>query len=575
MLEEQVNALFRTVILSVSVGVGISVIVVLMLLQLDMTTPLRGGIWVGSLCLGALSHAWLLRRFRQLRPKPATLKNWAYAFAAFCLAEGFSWGALSIAVVPVDDIIAVAFAQTVTVGISAGAIPAYSAFMPAYLGILLPACIPFIVIHFATTESLWQSSIILISLFIAAMTVYSLLANRSFRQQILLRLQTEKLANDLAREKAIAEEANRSKSRFLAAASHDLRQPVHALNLSIGALELRPLNPGMRAIVAQMAESITAMGSLFNALLDISRLDAGVIEVHRKAFRVEPVMRRIFNDHLPQASAKGLALSMVSTAAIVDCDPILFERILRNFVSNAVRYTHKGKVLIGCLRADKALRVLVLDTGPGIPEEEHGRIFSEFYQLNNSARDRSKGLGLGLAVVRRLVDLLGCSLLFRSRLDHGSCFGILVPLAEKAIEDSATEIEPLVSLLTTGFLLAIDDEDGVREAMGALLAGWGHKVVTAASGDEALGILAGLPQRPDLIVCDYRLRDGENGIDVIRRIRSEYNTAIPALLVSGDTAPDRLAEAKASKLLLLHKPIRNGQFRVAINNLLHMGPQEE
>jgi signal transduction histidine kinase/CheY-like chemotaxis protein len=573
-LEEQIGSVFREAILGISASIIAAVVLVFFMLWQNMTTLWRGSIWVGMILLCHLAGICLTLWYHRSRPRPATLKNLAYAFTVACLLGGSAWGIASVYLVSTHEFAAIILAQAVTVGVCAGAIPAYSPYLPAYLAFLLPASLPFILFNIDTADPLLQAGDILLSLFVIAMVGLGVISNRSFTRLVLLRLQTEKLAGDLDRQRKLAEEANRSKSSFLAAASHDLRQPVHALSLLVGALEARALTAPGRALLAQMTESITAIASLFDALLDISKLDAGVIEVRPQAFRIDPIMRRVVNEYLVEATTKGLVLTMVPTTAVVHSDPVLLERILRNLVSNAVKHTGTGRVLIGCLRAKSHLRLLVLDTGPGIPPEEYNRIFSEFYQINNPERDRTKGLGLGLAIVRRLANLLACPLLFRSRLGRGSSFGILVPRVDKMEGEMATADEPAESLFSTGFLVVIDDESAIRDAMDTLLMSWGHHVITAASGDEALRILTDIHQRPDLIICDYRLRAGENGIDVIMRIRSEYNMTIPSLLISGDTAPERLAEAKASGLLLLHKPIPNGQLRAAINNLLHLGPQD-
>jgi CheY-like chemotaxis protein len=309
------------------------------------------------------------------------------------------------------------------------------------------------------------------------------------------------------------------------------------------------------------------MDNLFSALLDISRLDAGVVEVHPKAFLIQPLLDRICRDHAEEADLKGIGLVCMRSGAVVHADPVLVERILRNLISNAVRYTDHGRVVIGCRRA-AALRVEVWDTGPGIAPHQEERIFQEYFQLANPERDREKGLGLGLAIVRRLTDLLGYELKLRSRLGRGSCFSVAIPLVHDGAASFGHADEPLALTLAHGLVLVIDDEIAIREAMAALLTGWGHEVVTAGSGAEVLAQIDGGLVRPDLIICDYRLRSGETGIEVIEALRSEYNGTVPAMLITGDTAPDRLAEASASGLLLLHKPVPNGKLRAAVANLM-------
>jgi two-component system, sensor histidine kinase len=383
-----------------------------------------------------------------------------------------------------------------------------------------------------------------------------------------LRIRSDQLANDLQRQKDIAERASLAKSTFLAAASHDLRQPVHALGLLAGALRGVAMAPAGNLLLDQIEASTNAMDGLFTALLDISRLDAGVVEVHRRPFAVAPLLDRICRDHADEAKAKGVALILKRSAVTVDSDPVLLERILRNLISNAVRYTDNGRIVIGCRRRGPTMSIQVWDTGRGIPPDQQERVFQEYYQLGNAERDRSKGLGLGLAIVRRMTDLLDCKLTLHSQPGRGSCFDIAIPISRRATQPDAVQHVVSSGALARGFIVVIDDEAAIQRAMSSLLTGWGHDVVTGGSGDEVMQRLSSRPDRPDLVICDYRLREDENGLTVIQRMRSEYNQDIPAMLITGDTAPDRLAEARASGLVLLHKPVPNSKLRAAIVNLI-------
>jgi two-component system, sensor histidine kinase len=398
--------------------------------------------------------------------------------------------------------------------------------------------------------------------------------NRSFKQIVGLRIRTQAMALDLQKQKDIAErerevavEANRAKSSFLAAASHDLRQPIHALGMFVGALRGVPMAPEGRRIIQQIEASTAAMDSLFSALLDISKLDAGVVTVEKQAFAIGPVLERLCHDHQEEARAKGVSLVLEQCSAIVWTDPVLIERVLRNLVSNAARYTDRGRIVIGCRRRGATIAVQVIDTGPGIPLNEQKRVFQEYYQLSNPHRDSTKGLGLGLAIVRRLTSLLDCGLALDSEPGRGSRFEVTIPLAEH--QSPVAEPEPAIASLAPakGLVVVIDDEPAVLDATLSLLTGWGYDVVAVGGGDEAILRLSTDPAKPALILCDYRLRDGESGLVVIERIRAKYGETIPAILITGDTAPDRLAEAKASGLLLLHKPVPNGKLRAAIVNL--------
>jgi signal transduction histidine kinase/CheY-like chemotaxis protein len=435
------------------------------------------------------------------------------------------------------------------------------------MNFFLAATVPYTVVSVTASNPMQQATALMMALYIATVGALGVIASRNFKEMVRLRIQTSHLAQSLKVQKEIAERANVAKSNFLAAASHDLRQPVHAVGLFVGALRNVAMPPEGLHLVEQIETSMAAMDNLFSGILDISRLDAGVVDVYRKPFLIQPLLDRICRDHIEEASAKGVDLVTVRSRAVVYADPVLIERILRNLVSNAVRYTERGRVVVGCRRG-AALRIEVWDTGPGVPPDQRERIFQEYFQLGNPERDRAKGLGLGLAIVRRLTTLLGCELVLRSELGRGSCFSVAVPLADQADDVRDDDDEASAIMFGRGLVLVIDDEVAIREAMAALLTGWGHDVVTAGSGEEILARVVEGVARPDLIICDYRLRAGETGIEVIDSLRSEYNATIPAMLITGDTAPDRLAEARASGLLLLHKPVPNGKLRAAVAHLM-------
>ncbi|WP_323123621.1 ATP-binding response regulator [Burkholderia alba] len=385
----------------------------------------------------------------------------------------------------------------------------------------------------------------------------------------------ESMAIDLKRQKEIAEAASRAKSHFLAAASHDLRQPSHALSLFVGALRGVPMPPEGLRLVERIEASADAMDRLFATLLDISRLDAGVVAVHQESFAIDAVLARVCDEYLPEATHKGLTLSRAPCRAIVSSDPALVERIARNLISNAVRYTESGKIVVGCRRRGSRLAVQVWDTGKGIRADQQERVFEEYYQLDNPERDRNKGLGLGLAIVRRLATLLACELHLRSAPGRGSCFEIL--LEQAPAEQPATHLRPPIGETTDtapmrGLVVVIDDEQAIRDAMATLLGHWGHETLIAGSAREALDRLAKLSVRPVLLICDLRLRGGEHGVEVIERLRTEYNGNIPAILVTGDTATSHLLELQASDLLVLHKPVPSAKLKAAIATLITPDP---
>jgi signal transduction histidine kinase len=348
--------------------------------------------------------------------------------------------------------------------------------------------------------------------------------------------------------------ANLAKSRFLAAASHDLRQPLHALGLFVAQLRSRLDSPDRDRLLERINASVTAMNELFNALLDISKLDAGVLAPSFTEFGVAELLDRIETTFAEAAHEKGLSLQVVASSAQVRSDFILLERVLLNLVSNAVRYTARGGVVVGCRRRGRRLRIEVWDSGPGIAEHERQNIFHEFYQLAKG--DRHAGLGLGLAIVDRLCGLLAHPIELDSTVGKGSRFAVTVPLAAT----NSQPIEPTLELQETTTrwrpqqIVVIDDDRLALESLAGLLGSWGHNVVAAASDCAALAEPP-FGKTPDLIIADYRLAGGKTGIEAIEALRRAFGEAVPAFLISGDTAPDRLRQARALGFHLVHKPV--------------------
>jgi CheY-like chemotaxis protein/anti-sigma regulatory factor (Ser/Thr protein kinase) len=332
--------------------------------------------------------------------------------------------------------------------------------------------------------------------------------------------------------------------------------------------------PDARKVVDQAEASVVAMEQLLDALLDISKLDAGILTPHLEDFRLNALLARMQNSFAAAAAAKGLRLRAVPSHLVVRSDPVLLERIMMNLVSNAVRYTERGGVVIGCRRRGADVRIEVWDSGLGIPDDKRTAVFQEFFQLTDPGRDRSKGLGLGLAIVERLARLLQHRIELRSTPGRGSAFAIVLPAGDaQRVIATPPAAQTVDRHLRGAFVVVVDDEALVRDGMRGLLTGWGCHVLAAGSGDEALAQLAAHERIPDLIVSDYRLRDGENGIDVIHRLHAALTVPIPSVLISGDTAPERLREATASGYHLLHKPVQPAKLRAMLSYVLSAAAQ--
>ena len=569
----EVSALYSNVAIGVLGATGAAIALTLSLLRFGAVSGLVAGNWAAYIAACAGAHLILRALFDRRRGGDTDWRFWAGWFTALSVAEGIGWGWGSVFLVGTGRLDLQLLVFVVCFGVAAGAVPTFGSYLPAFLGLFVPATVPELGFSLLTIDGSPQQLILvmLTVVFVATMGGLALRMNANFKAIVGLRIRTEDLAVDLLRQKEVAEEANRAKSAFLAAASHDLRQPVHALSLFVGALRGVALPPEGARLVDQIEASTQALDGLFGALLDLSRLDAGIVEGEPCAFAIDDLLDRICADHLAEAEGKALAIVRLPCGAIVDTDPFLMERILRNLVVNAIRHTRRGRVLVGCRRRAGRLVVEVWDTGRGIAPDQQGRIFDEYVQLDNLERDRVKGLGLGLAIVRRLCALLACPVTVRSRPGRGSCFAVSIPLAPPGVAARRAEGAVVTPAHEQGLILVIDDEPAIQEGMARLLGGWGYATIVSGSGEAMLAKLAECPDVPALILCDYRLPDGERGSAVIERLQSEYNEPIPAILITGDTAPDRLVEAQASGFLLLHKPVPNGKLRAAIGHLIAQG----
>jgi signal transduction histidine kinase len=369
--------------------------------------------------------------------------------------------------------------------------------------------------------------------------------------------------------------ANLAKSRFLAAASHDLRQPLHALNLFLDQRRSETDQVERSRLDAQIDAAVAAMNELFNSLLDISKLDAGVLAPSISEFPVDYLLKRIETTFGAAARENGLRLRVLPSRAWVRSDFILLERILLNLVSNAVRYTERGGVVVGCRQRNGRLRIDVCDSGIGIPEDQRRNIFGEFYQLDGGEKDRRGGLGLGLAIVERLCGILDHPIELASSVGRGSRFSVLVPSAPAGTAEAPLDVPRTLADSQHGKLvMVIDDNEMVRDGTRGLLKSWGCLVVTAESEDAAMAKLAEHGRRPDLIISDYHLAHGKAGFELIDRLRRACGAEIPAFLISGDTAPERLREASAGGYYLLHKPVLPITLRSVVSQLLKNQPGE-
>ena len=355
-----------------------------------------------------------------------------------------------------------------------------------------------------------------------------------------------------------AEDANRAKSKFLAAASHDLRQPIHAQGLFLEVLARSKLSAAQYDALANARATWQASAEMLDTLLDFSRIEAGVVEPQMQTFALQPLLNKLENELAPQADAKGIVYRSRETRLAVRSDPALVALILRNLVSNAIRYTDSGGVLVACRTRGAEVLIEVWDTGIGIEPSQQQEVFREFHQLGNAERDRRKGLGLGLAIAQGLARALGHALSLVSEPRRGSVFRLRLPIAQDAAASAVPDADAGSTRVFDVRVLVIDDDESVRAGMRQLLSAWGCACDVADTIEEAQALARAHP--PDVVISDYRLRGQRTGAEAIAALRAEFGADLPALLITGDTAPERLREARASGVPLLHKPVSPDQL---------------
>jgi two-component system, sensor histidine kinase len=529
-----------------------------------------------SLALAWLACAVLVlegrRRFCihyfKVAPKPQDAARWGRYMTLSTGVDGLLWGIAGIFFYIPDNLSLQMLLLTLLVGIPAGSIHSTSWWPATHRAYSIPAVGLTAIGLFARGDVGEIGMGVGLIGYLVMLHFIMREANGSAMETIALRFEKQDLVDQLQQEKEVAERANLAKSKFLAAASHDLRQPLHAMTLFVAAMEDSARYPETKGMLGNIQRCTTALEALLQTLLDISKIDAGVIEPQITDFHVTRLVEQLAAEFGPQAKAAGLDFATQCGDFAIHSDPALVERILRNLINNAIRYTPTGSVAIRCHADDDKVTIEVIDTGVGIPVDQHERVFDEFTQLGNPERDRTKGLGLGLAIVRRLAALLHATVVLESAPGRGSAFRITLPRGSPVTHAEQTvPADHSPSSLQGTIVAVIDDEADVREGMRTLLDGWGCRVVAGEDAESVIAQASATGIVPDILLADYRLRDNATGVQAIEAVRAHFGRDIPAAIITGDTAPERLAEAQASGHLLLHKPLRPAKLRVLLQNL--------
>ena len=550
---------------TVSMGLGALILCAVMWTEIAATTIVAFGALIAA---NQLWRAALVRAFERMRPGVAAAPRWGGYWAMGSTLAGALWGAAAIAMFPESP----AYQALLIVclfGAALGGLNLTAVYRPSFYGFVLPALVPLIIrVAWVGDQVHWFIAGVM-SVVLAFVVGFGHRLNDVLTRSLVIRYENVDLIAELKDRtrtaldaRSAAEAANRAKSQLLAAASHDLRQPLHALGLYVAALGARARDAEWRPLVTHVESAANALELQFAQLLDLSRLDAGALAPERGDVALSTLFARIRAEFAPQAAARGLALRIAPTRFVVDSDPALLERIVGNLVANGIRYTNRGGVLVGVRRRGARIGIDVVDTGIGVAPAHRQRIFEEFYRVRNDAPSSParRGMGLGLAIVRRFADLLGHEVVVDSREGRGSRFRIVVPAVRhpygKRLRATTTALAEQLPVTCTERLVAVVDDDAATlDAMQTLFQTWGASVVCGETIESLIAALGEVERYPDLIVADLRLADSRSGIDAVRRLRHELGTPIPAIIVSGDTGSGAEREARDAGLMLLPKPV--------------------
>ena len=576
---EQVRLLYRQLSAS-STGIVAAVLVTVVVLWPVAPHHMLMA-WAG--CVVALQVWRLFLYFRYDRAPPQgelAVQRWANLWAIGSAISGMLWGAAALLLFVPDSPVNQAFLVALIVSITSAGLLLIGVHLPSFYAFILPAMIPLMLRNFVEA-TVFNVTLGFISLVVTLALIsfgrrYHRVLIESLRNRFVNEAMTQRFLaqnEELAREReaadaarTVAEAANRARTQFFAAANHDLRQPLHAMGLLAGSLVEKVKDPDLVALVNTISASMEALEGLFNELLDMSRLDSGTVVPAPAHFSMTQLFDKLRLESEPEAADKGLVLRFRSHGEFVFSDPLLMERILRNLLSNAIRYTREGGILVACRPRGGALSVEVWDTGPGIPDDQRERIFDEFVQLSNPERDRRKGLGLGLSIVRRLCALLGLELRVSSRVGRGSVFRVRVPLGREPppVQRQRSEPRSDPTKLAGKHVVVIDDDPEIRTAMKALLDGWTMRVDTFANAAEALDATSP-SSSADLIIADYRLPGDIDGIATIDALRARWSKDVPAILLTGSTSTEFVAIAQRKGFHYLLKPVMPAKLRTLVS----------
>ena len=532
-------------------------------------------LWLGTLILmvilTSLFYLYLKPAYVELEKIPDKLYYYQLPFLFGCI-----WGTAGYFFLTPNSMIDIAFLIVFLFGMVSGGVSALSSVWLAYLALAVPMLLPFSIrlILVGYTHTVLLGSITIV--YLVVMALISRLNYQSIGRSLIIRHENRELINSLKKQTQAAEKSSRDKSSFLASASHDLRQPVHSLSLLSSAISPEIHTDKGRKILKQINKANEVMLELLNSLLDISKLDAGIVKPQLAKTNIDEIFKTLADEFKEVADNSGLKLKLRACQYVVKTDPVLLSTILRNLIQNALFYTAKGKVLVTCRKQGDFIKLQVWDTGKGIAKEYQETVFEEFRQLHNPERDQNKGLGLGLAICKKLTDILDIELSLKSVLAKGSVFSLKIPYLDEVESKTyqSKKLPPVYLEAAPNYqnlvILVIDDNKDVLEAMTALLGKWACVVLTASSVEETVVIAKNHATKIDIIMADYRLREETTGVEAINAFNQYSGYSLPSILITGDTSPERMQEISSHGLPVLHKPIKEPQLKVIIGRLLRI-----
>ncbi len=516
----------------------------------------------------------LYRIFQKVEKKELYLTKWIVLFSLMVTLSGSLIGVSSVLFLDFTNPFSIVFLTIIIFGTFSGSMGALSNFRLIYYLYGLLTVVPLALLFYIEGNEFTYMSFLL-GIFLAAHFFFANNIYKNIEDSIRRKFLNEELIKKLEKQTLIAERASLDKSRFLAATSHDLRQPLHSLSLFLAVLNAKLTTDEQKQILKKSQRSQEVLSSQLNSIIEITQMDAGETVLNSTGFWLKLFLEEIIEEFSLLALQKNIRLKMRLMDCYVYYDAVLLARVVRNLISNIIQHCPNSTLLVATRKRGDAVDIYFMDSGPGISEKNQKHIFSEFFQLNNAERDRNKGLGLGLAIVKRLVELLDISIDLKSQLNKGTCFKL--GLKQHALQADLVNLpEPLgyeemainvISETKSLFIVVVDDDIDILEAMGAILKMWHHEVLLAPSLDVLMDKLnQNTYLVPDLLIVDYRLTENKTGIDVVNRVRHFFNTEIPATIISGDTTLGLEDIVDIEKTDVFYKPISEATLKMILRN---------